>query len=335
MKYSHFFCGLFLLLCAASCGNGSRRYFEHDPEPLPVSIGRFDRQFLAVDTADMRTSIRGLYRDFPGFMPFFVEEVLGAPTSDTVYLEESLRGFFADTMFAEVNRRVLETFADVSPLECSIGAAFARLRTFYPDTEVPDIYFFVSGFNNSFLMLPDAMAVGVDMYLGNDYPYYEQVVYNYMRYTMRPECIPVDVVSAYMFRRFGFDMEQNRLLENMIYRGRLMYVVSVLFPDEKPSEVMGYTPEQWQWCVDNERAIWATLLDNRDLFKSDGMTMTKYLNDAPFTSPISQESPGRLGTWLGWRITQSYMENNPDVSVPQLLAERNAQKLLEQSKYKP
>lgn len=334
MKHAYFLWAAALLLCTAACRE-SRRYFDTDPEPLPVSIGRFDRRFLTADTAHIRDAVRGLYRDFPDFMPFFVEEVLGAPTWDTLFLERALCDFLADTMFATVNRHVLETFADVSAQERSIGAAFARLRTFYPDTEVPDIYFFVSGFNNSFLMLPNALAVGVDMYLGSDYPYYEQVVYNYMRYTMRPACIPVDVVSAYLFRRFPFEMTQHRLLDNMIYRGRLMYVVSVLFPDEEPAEVMGYTAEQWQWCLDYERAIWGTLLDNRDLFKSDGMTLTKYLNDGPFTAPISQQSPGRLGTWLGWRIAQSYMENHPEVTVPELLAETDAQRLLEQSRYKP
>ena len=39
--------------------------------------------------------------------------------------------------------------------------------------------------------------------------------------------------------------------------------------------------------------------------------------------------------WLGWQIISAYMQRYPNTTLPQLLALRDAQKLLEQSKYKP
>jgi uncharacterized protein YjaZ len=65
------------------------------------------------------------------------------------------------------------------------------------------------------------------------------------------------------------------------------------------------------------------------------MVINSYLNDGPFTSEISQESPGRLGIWIGWRIIDSYMRNNKQVSLTALMANGDAQKILEQSQYKP
>lgn len=321
-------------LCT-SCKVNKRQYYQNSVVPETITMQRFDNALLAVDTADISASIRSLYAQFPDFMSVYVEEVLGVPAYDTAYLEILLPDFLSDTMVMNVNAKEQEVFADVSALELETGRAFGCLKTFYPDLETPHVYLFVSGFNNSFLMNDNTIAIGTDLYLGKDYPYYEQLVYNYMRYTMRPECIPVDIVSAYLFRHFTFNMAQNRLLENMIYRGRMMYFLSVLFPKEKPSEIMGYTPEQWQWCIDNERAIWTTILDNKDLFKADGLTLTKYLNDAPFTAPISDMSPGRLGTWVGWRISESYMENNKSVTMQEFLAEPDAAKIMELSKYKP
>ena len=47
------------------------------------------------------------------------------------------------------------------------------------------------------------------------------------------------------------------------------------------------------------------------------------------------KSFGRLGIWLGWRIAQSYMEHNEEVSLQELMAEPDAQKILEESYYKP
>jgi len=76
-------------------------------------------------------------------------------------------------------------------------------------------------------------------------------------------------------------------------------------------------------------------MDKRDIFKTENVVLTSYLNEGPFTAEISQDSPGRLGTWIGWRIAESYMENNRDVTLQQLMAEPDAQKILEESFYKP
>ena len=59
------------------------------------------------------------------------------------------------------------------------------------------------------------------------------------------------------------------------------------------------------------------------------------MNDGPFTSEVSQDSPGRLGTWVGWRIVESYMNNNEQVTIQQLLDNEDAQNILENSKYRP
>jgi len=63
--------------------------------------------------------------------------------------------------------------------------------------------------------------------------------------------------------------------------------------------------------------------------------LTSYLNDGPFTAEISQESPGRLGTWIGWRISQSYMEHNENATLQQLIENSDAQEILEKSFYRP
>ena len=65
------------------------------------------------------------------------------------------------------------------------------------------------------------------------------------------------------------------------------------------------------------------------------MLIRKYLNDAPFTAPVSQESPGRLGAWVGWQIVDAWMEKQKDISLSDLLKEHNYQKILNESGYQP
>lgn len=338
MKYTGFVFGLLAAVSLSGCQK-THRYFPKAADMVPqrVEIVRFDSALLSVRTASVRQDIRSLYRAYPEFMPVFVEDILGIPVSDTAYLVQALPQFLADTTygFAETNRVEQMQFADVSDIQKPMNEAFTRLKYLYPEWELPRVYLFISGFNASIYFVEDGIGVGADMYLGSDYAYYNRVVYDYQKQTMRKECIPVDVVSAYLFRNLPYTSTKSRLLDQMIYRGKVMYLLSLLFPTLPEYEVMGYTHAQWQWCEKNEEAIWHRMMDKRDIFKTESLVLTSYLNDGPFTAEVSQEAPGRLGTWIGWRIARSYAEHNQDVTLQELMAEPDAQKILENSFYKP
>ncbi|MGN0227796.1 MAG: hypothetical protein ACI4AI_07045 [Paludibacteraceae bacterium] len=325
--------GVFLL---TACHNG-RTYFPKDLESQPIDIVRFDNALMNVHDSTVAQDIRVLYDEYPEFMPLWVEDILGIPAADTAYLETALPQFLNDTLygFKNTNAREQQIFADITGLEKSLSKAFSRIQWLYPNADIPSLYFFVSGFQTPIYFNEELIGIGADMYLGSDYEYYNRVVYEYQKQTMRPECIPVDVVSAYLFRTLPYTSAKSRLLDQMMYRGKVMYLTAQIFDDLPPYEVMGWTKEQWEWCVRNERAIWHLVMDNRDLFKTESLVLTGYLNDGPFTSEVSQDSPGRLGIWLGWRIAESFMEHNENVTLQELMAEGDAQKILEESYYKP
>ena len=327
---------LLLCLVLAGCQRG-RAYFPAAKEMTAqhVEVVRFDSALLVDGQSE--EGIQRLFATYPTFMPLFTEDILGIAASDTAYLQEALPQFLNDTLygFRQTNAREQELFADIQDIQESLDGAFTRLHYLYPDMPLPTIYLFISGFNASIYFAGEDIAVGADMYLGSDYEYYNRVVYDYQKQTMRKECIPADVVSAYLFRQLPFTSKKSRLLEQMLYRGKMLYLLSVLFPELPAYEVMGYTREQWAWCEQHERAIWHLMMDKRDLFKAEPLLLSSYLNDGPFTAEVSQDSPGRLGTWVGWRVAESYMENHPEVSLQQLMAEGDAQKTLEESRYKP
>lgn len=316
-----------------------RKYFPHyrEMEQKHVQIIRFDSALMSVQSTTIADDIQRLYHEYPNFMPVFVEDILGISVSDTAYLEDILPQFLTDTIygFAQTNQIEQQQFANISDIQSSIDDAFTRLCYLYPDIKLPVIYFFISGFNASIFFTDDIIAVGTDMYLGSNYEFYNHVVYDYQKQTMRKECIPADIISAYLFRNIAYNSTKSRLLDQMIYRGKIMYLLSQLFPTLPNYEVMGYTKEQWQWCIKNEKEIWHLIMDKRDLFKTESIILTSYLNDGPFTSEISQDSPGRLGTWIGWRIAENYMIHNPNISMQELMSESDAQKILENSFYKP
>lgn len=325
---------LAVLLCAC---HGGRDYFPRDIELVEVDIVRFDSAQLAVRPDSVKQDIVQLYADYEVFMPMFVEGILRLPVEDTAYLCEMYSNFLTDTTmgFAQTNALAQSMFADISKLQKSLNIGFSRLHYLYPEWEIPTVYLFVSGFNSSVMYYENIMGVGVDMYLGSDYPYYNQVVYNYQKQTMRKECVAGDLLNMYIAYQIPYNSKYNRLLEHMIFRGKQMFLLSQLLPDEPAWEIIGYSKEQWDWCKKYEQAIWNRIMEKRDLFKTESMVRVSYMNDGPFTAEISQESPGRLGIWVGWQIVDSYMRNNENVSIQELIDEGDAQKILEQSFYKP
>ena len=262
---------LYILLAVVLCGCGNKyQYIPKDIERINVEIVRFDSAQLAVRKDSVKQDIEKLYSDYEEFMPMYVEGILRIPSEDTAYLCDMYAHFLTDTVmgFAQTNALTLKKFSDVDSLREALSTGFSRLHYLYPDWVLPKkVYLYVSGFNSAVAYLDSIMGVGVDMYLGSDYPYYNQVVYNYQKHTMRKECIAGDLLNMYLAYNVPFTSKRNRLLEQMIFRGKQMFLLSKLLPDDPSWEIIGYTKEQWQWCERYEQAIWSRIMENKDLFQ--------------------------------------------------------------------
>ena len=327
-----------LIFSLVLCGCGNRyQYIPKDIEPVTVDIVRFDSALLAVRADSAMQDVRCLYAEYEAFMPVYVEGVLRLPMADTAYFSQQLATFLTDTTmgFAQTNALSKERFANIDSIQSALNTAFSRLHYLYPDWTIPTVYLFVSGFNSTVFYYDDMLGVGIDMYLGSDYPYYNNVVYDYQRPTMQKEYVVRDVMSMYLAYNIAYNSKYNRLLEQMIFRGKQLFLLSQLLPDAPAWQIIGYTPEQWAWCLHYEQAIWNRIMEKRDLFKTESSVLSSYMNEGPFTAEVTQDSPGRLGLWVGWRIVDSYMRHNHDITLHDLLNESDAQKILEQSFYRP
>ena len=324
-----------MVILVSSCTNNKRFEIKNSEPQKEHQLIRFDSLLLNADTSNLRAVVNRFYSDFPTFMPYFAEQIMGANPSDTAEVTRLIKAFRANKEFDKVNADVQKTFKTVDSIKSNISKAYQYLNHFFPEIKTPPVYFFVSGFNRSIILEDDFVGIGLDLYLGSNYPKYAEISYQYMVYNMRPASIAPDLISALLFRHFQFDGGQDRLLENMLYRGKIMYVLSVVMPDLATNDVMGYTRFQWEWSRKYEEKIWNTIVGQKDIYSSDQLLMNKYLNDAPFTATVSQESPGRLGTWVGWQIIQSYMDKNPEVTLQSLMKNSNYQLILNKSEYQP
>lgn len=319
---------------------------KHDRIYFPDNLPLSDVNIIRFDTAVLgENSVEELQAAYPDFTTIWLDyylfqtmEFMGEDVLETMDENKCLSLYKNDTIlgFANILARMKETYADVRDIEHTLSVAFGRIKWLYPELQTPTLYFTPSCMQHNILWLNDTtMAVGIDFYMGSDFEAYNRFVNQYQKIHMEKRLLPVDIVAAIAYYEFDNDMTNQRLLDNMIYEGKLTYFISAVLDDYSENEIMGYSKEQLEWCQKNERNIWHMMIDKHDLFTTSPITIKDYMNEGPFTPTISQEAPSRLGVWTGWQIVKEYMFHNQDVSLQTLMQETDAQKILEESFYKP
>ena len=108
-----------------------------------------------------------------------------------------------------------------------------------------------------------------------------------------------------------------------------------LIPREEDNIKMAYTTEQMKWVEDNELQIWTHLVGEELLYSTKYKDFRKLIDHSPNAPGMPAQAPGRTANWVGWQIVNAFMARHPEITLPQLLEITNAQKIMDQSKYKP
>ena len=108
-------------------------------------------------------------------------------------------------------------------------------------------------------------------------------------------------------------------------------------PDVQDSVLFEHSSVQIKWCQDAEAQLWQSLVASGVFFKSDAVQINNYLTEGPFTNAegLPQETPSRIGEWIGYQIVKKYMDENPKMTLQELLTNTDSRQILMKSKYKP
>ncbi|MDX5345759.1 MAG: gliding motility lipoprotein GldB [Hymenobacteraceae bacterium] len=226
-------------------------------------------------------------------------------------------------------------FKDFKPFEEQLETAFKHIKYFYPDFVVPKVQTFVSGFQEQDLFVTDSLLVfGLDYFIGDSATYrpdtYEYILSRYRKPYMVPSAM---LLQSNKYNKT--DILNKTMLAEMVYLGKSYYFVERVLPCVPDSVIIGYTDQQIADVQYNEGTIWAHFIEKELLYDNNHFKIRKYLDERPNVPEIDKNAPGRIGAWVGWQIVRKYMEQNPDVTLPQLMAETDVQKIFNQSKYKP
>ena len=308
---------------------------------LEIKIERFDQDMQQLTAANLANKCLELQTKYGWFYADYMEGMLSVgPVADTAYYQ-NLRTVLNQKDYQALAAEVAAKFPDLKQQEEELTDAFKRIKYHFPKQKIPKLVSFLSGFAVQTPIGNDYIGIGLDMFLGADSKFYPALVQSIPMYISRrftPENIRPRVIEALVREEiYSEDDEYRSLLDKMVYNGKVLYLMQELMPDVADSTLICYTNEQLKWCETYEADIWAYYMEENLLFETDYLKIQKYLTDAPFTPGLGegQSSAPKLGVWTGWQIVKKYMEEHPEITLQQLLAMDDAQKILKESKYKP
>ncbi len=332
---------LLLLSCFILAACSGKNEPDVSSIKLDIKIERFDQDMQQLTAANVAKNLPELQTKYGWFYADYMEGMLSVGTvADTAYYQ-NFRTVLSQQDYQALAAEVAAKYPDLKQQEEELTDAFKRIKYHFPKQKIPRLISFLSGFAVQTPIGNDYIGIGLDMFLGADSKFYPALVQSIPQYISRrftPENIRPRVIEAFVREEIYQEKdEEQSLLDKMVYNGKVLYLMQELMPDVADSTLIGYTDAQLKWCEEYESDIWAYFMEENLLFETDYLKIQKYLTDAPFTPGLGegQSSAPKLGVWTGWQIVKKYMEEHPETSLKQLLALKDAQSLLKESKYKP
>lgn len=310
---------LVLILLVSSCGETDKTEEEIDKIAIDLQISRFDQEFANARAED----IPKLKAEYPYLFP--------AQFPDSVWVAK-----LTDTLQIELSEEVAKTFGNFEQESADLESLFKHIKYYFPETETPQVVTLTSDVRHEsrIILVDSLLLIGLDNYLGEDHHFYEGMQ-RYIASSLDKKFLTSDVASAFAKKVLSYPRNRT-LLSRMVYYGKELYLKDKLIPSVTDAQKIGYSEEEMEWAKTNEEQMWTYFVERELLYDTDTSLDRKFLDPAPFSKfglELDNESPARLGRYMGWQIVRAFMEKT-DTDLKQMLR-LPADEILKQSNYKP
>lgn len=333
----------FILLLFSACESDKGK---HIPDVSHISVDtdlrRFEQDFFSLDTNNLSNSIEAIKNKYPEFGKIYFDNFLNIPFEDS--LSKVHAKFINGYVYTALSRHLRDTcqivFGDMNDLKKEFDQAFQYFQYYFPNEPIPTVTTYISEFTlANFIYQNNALAVSLDFFLGAQYPYreYNPGIPNFSNYLIRS--FNKDHLVAKTLKPLVQDLlgapTGDKMLDAMIHNGKEIYILDQLIPYAPDSVKTDYSQEQLEWVVSNEMDIWVYFISENLIYSTDWGTYRKFVEASPHSPGMPPEAPGRTANWLGWQIVKKYMDRYPETTLEELIAIKDAQLIMDKSKYKP
>jgi hypothetical protein len=326
--------GMFLII---SCGKNNYKVNVSSVN-VNVEIKRLELDLFTLDPSQIAGKVPFLKEKYGPFLQIFSYIINTGDVNDSSFGDFLVR-FCTDKLNYEVYESVKQHYPDIKDIESDLRSAFRHYRWYFPERKIPALYTCISGFNSSIITADSVLGISLDRYLGSDCQYYPRLgIYSYISARMNSWNIVPDCIYGWGSTEWdfpGLKYQTDNALTEMIHEGKLKYFEKCMLPEVNDTLIFGFTANQMKFCKNNEGQMWQYLIEHNLLFNTDQFVIRKLTGEAPFTSFFSNESPGKAAVWTGFRIVESYMMKNKDITLGELMNTTDIQGILEKAKYSP
>lgn len=341
MKTKTFFLKIFFLIILIGCKD--TKIIDVSDIEVEMDVIRYDEIFFEeLEISNLNESLFQLRAKDTLFFDFYTQQVMRfGKISDTVGpVELSIKELLTNKHVAELRDTIQLKFSTINPLKNELKEAFKHFKYYFPKLPIPQVYTINSELSYNAVMLDSSiLALAIDMYLGKDFPFYYSfdyplyIINRFEKENMVPNAMEVLYNEYFAFQNWKSSTPP--LIYAMINNGKKLYFLECMQPKKEKHFLIGYSPEELKWCKNEEAEIWK-FYNELDLFYSkDFMEHKRHVNDGPMTNGMPQESPGNVGSWVGWQIVNQYMKNMGDKTDLPTMLNTSAEEILAKSKYKP
>ncbi len=330
---------LFIIIAVSflfSCKQESNYSVDVSKIKVELTLKRLDKDFFNYPEGKLEEHIKDLQKVYGDFFKLYNFKILRVGSSDDTLYPIKIKQFMKYCKKKNINKDVEFAYGNIKPVMDEINTAFKYYKHYFPDKKLPEIYTYISGYNLSVVTAENAIGISLDKYLGADYkPYEKLAIDKYRRERMHKAMIKVDAMKAQLFADYPYESKTDEMLENIIYDGKIQYALYCMLPEAADTLKWGYSRQKYDWAKHNEAKIWNHIIEKKLLFSTDKLEVKKYVGDGPFTTPFSKISAPRAAVYCGFRIIENYMKNNSDISLKQLMEEKDYRKIFTKSRYNP
>ena len=307
-----------------------------------VGIRRFDQALFQLDTNNIEAGLEKLAKTYPELSEIYFSRILRAtdprlaPNGPAPYI----KGFLQHEPVRNLYDSVQVHYPELSELEADLEQAFRFFQYYFPEEPVPTVSTLITEYAvAAFVYGENDLGVSLDYFLGPDYPYQklnprDPAFSAYLTRTFNRRHLTSKAIQT-LINGLVPPPRQQRLLDLMVHNGKKLYILDKLLPYTPDSIKLEVTGEQVAWLNGNELEMWAFFIKEDLLYETDSHKIRKLVDYSPNSPGMPAGAPGRTANWVGWQIIRAYMRKHPETTMQELIALKDAQTLLDASRYKP
>ncbi len=307
---------------------------------INLTTDRFEKDFFDTTTNNLLVYLKQLNSHSPSFVENYLTKILSV---DPAWPADTTAAYV--NSFIKAYRPIYDSaekiYADFTPYQNQIKKGLQYVKYYYPTYNLPKKLITYIGPADGFgdILSEDALIIGLQHHLGKNNSLYKTILVQetyptYISNRFEPDYIVINCMKNIVNDLFPEKQDDKPMINQMIEKGKRLYLLNKFLPLTDEYKLIGYLPEQLKDSYAHEAVIWDMFIKNSFLQITDKNIIKNYVEESPKTQELGEGAPGNIGSFAGWQIVKKYLQKKPATSVQELM-NLDTEIIFEEAKYKP